>query len=180
MLILLTILVLAAAASAFIYFFIKNNSERRLNSGDVGTLPETTHLRGLFEPSDEDLLAESQAAEDQAELDEVRLDDGIKRKELTEFRNRLRAWHAAPNISEIAGLLEFARVDGDSSAIAAETITKEFLNGRIDRISSDDLAQMLESHFWLLSAEKREPAVSFRIKEAIRELRETGANAPIV
>jgi hypothetical protein len=180
MLILLTILILAAAASAFIYFFNKNNSERQLDSANVGTFPETTPLRPLFEPSDEEMRAELLATDLRDQLDEVHLDDEIERKHLAEFRNRFRAWRAAPNVAEIGDLLELARLDGDSFAVAAETITKEFLNGRIDRISSDDLEQMLESHFWLLPAEKREPAISFRVKEAIRELRETGAKAPIV
>jgi hypothetical protein len=180
MLILLTILVLAAAVSAFIYYFNKNISERQLDASDVGMLPETTHLRGLFEPSDEDLLVESQAAEYQAELDDERYDDEVQRSRQAELRSRLRAWQNAPNIAEIGELLELARTDGDSSAAAVETITKEFLNGRIDRISSDDLAQMLESHSWLIPADERGPAVSFRIKEAIRELRETVAKAPTV
>ena len=178
MLILLTILVLAAAASAFIYFFVKDNSERQLVSGDIGTLPESTNLRPLFTPSDENLRADSVAAKMQAVSDEAALEFDNERKQLAEFRNRLRSWQAAPNTAEIGELLELARSNGDSCAVAAETITKEFRNGRINGISADGLAQMLESHFWLLSAEKREPAFSFRVRETIRELRETGANAP--
>ena len=180
MLILLTILILAAAASAFIYFFVKDNSERQLVSGDIESLPETTNLRPLFTPSDEDLRADSVAAEMQAESDEAALEFDNERKQVAEFRNRLRSWQAAPNTAEIGELLELARSNGDSYAVTAEAITKEFLIGKINGISADGLAQMLESHFWLLSAEKREPAISFRIKEAIRELRESGAKAPSV
>jgi hypothetical protein len=180
MLILLTILVLAAAASAFIYFFIKDNSERRLVSGDLRSLPETTNLRPLFAPSDDELRAKSAAAERQAEIEDERFNDDIGRKRLAEFRNRLRGWQTAPDTAKIGDLLELARIDGDSYAVAAETITKEFLNGRVNGISADGLAQMLESHSWLLPDEERGPAISFRIKEAIRELREVGAKAPNV
>jgi hypothetical protein len=180
MLILLTILVLAAAASAFIYFFIKDNSERQLVSGDIGSLPESTHLRPLFEPSDEELRAEAHAAEQLAVLDEAVLNFENERKQLVEFRNRLRSWQVAPNTPEIGELLELACINGESFAVAAETITREFLNGRINGLSAVEFAQLLESHFWLLSAEEREPAVSFRIRETIRELRETGANASSV
>jgi hypothetical protein len=180
MLILLTILILAAAASAFIYFFIKDNSERQLVSGDIRSLPESTNLRPLFAPSDEELRAESIAAEQQAESDEAALDLEIERKQLAEFRIRLGTWQAAPHTAEIGELLEIARSDGDSYAVTAETITKEFLNGRVHGVSAVDLAQMLESHFWLLPAEEREPAVSFRLRETIRELRKSGAKAPNV
>jgi hypothetical protein len=177
MLILLTILVLTAAASAFIYFFNRNNSERQLAAGDRGSMPEATNLRPLFAASDEELRAESVAVEMQAELDQAAIEFENERKQVVDFRSRLRSWQAASKAAEIGELLEFASFDGDPFAVAVEAITKEFLNGKINGISAEGLAQMLESHFWLLSAEEREPAISFRIKEAIRELRETGAKA---
>jgi hypothetical protein len=180
MLILLTILVLAAAASVFIYFFNKDNSDRLLAASDHESLPQTTDLRPLFAPTDEELRAEAVAAEEQADAEEVAIELEIERKQRIEFRDQLRNWKAAPNSSEIGELFNIAVSDSESFALTAETVTNEFLNGRLNGISADDLAQMLESHFWLLSAEEREPGVTFRIKEAIRELRETGAKAPNV
>ena len=180
MLILLTILVLAAAASAFFYFFNNRNNQRRLKAKKFGSFPETTGLRPLFEPTEDEIQENAREAENQAATDDAKLDDDEARKDAANVRNRLNAWRSAPNRSEIAELLTAASIEGELSAQTAEAITNEFLSGRLDGISANDLAQMLESRFWLLPLEVRAPAISFRIRETIRELRETGAKASTV
>jgi hypothetical protein len=180
MLILLTILVLVAAASAFIYFFNHRNNERQLEANEFDSFPETTPLRPLFEPTEDDIQQAAREAETRAAIDDAQLDEDAARKHATEVRNRLNAWRVAPNRSELGELLRAASFDGELSAQTAEAITDEFLSGKLDGISADDLAELLESHFWLLPAEVRAPAISFRIRETIRELRETEAKASTV
>ena len=83
---------------------------------------------------------------------------------------RLDAWRKGPNKTEIADLLEAASFDGELFTDAVDAIAGKFHNGEIEGLSTQDLAQMLESHFWLIPAEKRTPGVSYRFQTVLRSL----------
>lgn len=171
MLILLTILVLAVAASAFIYFFNKRNFDRQLETGEFGALPETTNLRPLFEPTPDELRADAIEAEKNQKADEDKESGDLDKQRAFKFRSTLSAFRTAPSKGSIAALLELAVDDGTEFADAAEAIADQFRKGRIENLSIDDLAQMLESHFWLVPAEQRTPSMSYRFRTALESLR---------
>jgi Xaa-Pro aminopeptidase len=171
MLVLLTILLTLLAASAIIYFFNRRNFEKQLGFENSGFIPETTNLRPLFEPTEEELLAEEREVEKKLIVNERQASEEAGRKRARAFRTRLNAWRMSPNKTEIADLLEAASVDGEMFADAAETIASELQNSKIEGVSTDDLAQMLESYFWLVPAEKRTPGVSYRFQTILRSLR---------
>ena len=171
MLVLLTILLTLLAASAIVYIFNRRNFEKQLGFENSGFLPETTNLRPLFEPTEEELRAEEREAREALEADERRELEEAEIKRVREFRMRLDAWRTSPNKTEIADLLEAATVDGEMFAEAAEAIAGEFQNGKIEGLSTDDLAHLLESHFWLIRAEKRAPGVSYRFQTVLKGLR---------
>ena len=171
MLILLTILLIAVAASAFIYFFNNRNTERRLEAEEFTSLPETTSLRPLFEPTPEEMHAEAIDAEEKQKMDEKQESNDLERMRSLKFRSTLNAFRAAPSKGSVAALLELAAEDGDKFADAAEAVADKFHKGEIDSVSVDDLAQMLESHFWLVPAEQRTPGVSYRFRTVLESLR---------
>jgi len=170
MLVLLTILLTLLAASAIIYFFNRRNFEKQLGFENSGFLQETTNLRPLFEPTQEDLLAERRAADEKLETDARNELEETEMKQVREFRMRLDAWRKGPNKTEIADLLEAASFDGELFTDAVDAIAGKFHNGEIEGLSTQDLAQMLESHFWLIPAEKRTPGVSYRFQTVLRSL----------
>jgi len=168
MLVLLTILLTLLAASAIVYFFNQRNFEKQLGFENSGFLPETTNLRPLFEPTEEELRAEEREAKEVLEADERSELEEAELKQVREFRMRLDAWRTGPNKTEIADLLDAATVDGELFADTAEAIVGEFGSGKIDNLSNNDLAQILESHFWLIPAENRTPGVSYRFQTVLR------------
>ena len=170
MLVLLTILLTLLAASAIIYFFNRRNFEKQLGFENSGFLPETTNLRPLFEPIEEELLAERRAAHEKLEADARNELEEAEMKQVREFRMRLDAWRKGPNKTEIADLLEAASFDGELFTDAVDAIAGKFHNGEIEGLSTQDLAQMLESHFWLIPAEKRTPGVSYRFQTVLKSL----------
>ena len=175
MLILLTILLAFVAASAIIYFFNRRNFEKQLGFENSGFLPETTNLRPLFEPTEEELLAEQGAAHEKLEADARNELEEAEMKQVREFWMRLDAWRKRPDKTEIADLLEAASFDGETFTHAVDAVAGKFHNGEIEGLSTQDLAQMLESHFWLIPAEKRTPGVSYRFQTVLRSL----GSAPI-
>ena len=171
MLVLLTILFTILAGSAIIYFFNRRNFEKQLGYENSGFLPETTNLRPLFEPTEVELLAEEREAEEKLMAENRQELEDAERADARALRTRLNAWRMSPNKTEIADLLEAASVDGDVFLDAAEAIIGEFQNGKIKGISTEDLAQMLESYFWLVPAEKRTPGVGYRFQTVLKSLR---------
>jgi len=173
MLTLLTILLSLAAVSAYFYLYRRENHDRLLDP--ARDFVDHSHLRPLFMPSDQDLRAdeaETQARLKAIESAEIEAED--HRREI-EFRDRLDRWKTAPAKIEIAVLLNSVHNNGTLLAEAAEGICEVWDNGRLD-LSGNDLAQLIESHFWLVPAENRTPGVSFRIQRLLSSLRSGGGN----
>ena len=173
MLILFTILLLTAAAAAYFYFSNRRNHERELGSGRSEFIPEAPRLRPLFEPTDEEIEADRLSAEKRQEADAAHEFEEAERARTREFYALLNAWRSNPNKSGIANLFELARADGEIYADTAEAVAREFHNNKIEGLSAVDLMQLLESHFWLVPIEKRNPSVSYRFKTVLSSLRST-------
>jgi hypothetical protein len=144
-------------------------------------LPEQKHrkqlngegLRPLFMPTDEELRAEEREKEEirRAESrDEALKSQAKKLAKLEEFRQ---TWHDSPDKLGTIELLRAAAMteDGNAYSETAEQVIETWAENKISGLDREDLAQLLESHFWLLPADKRTPGVSFRLKKEIADLR---------
>ena len=173
MLTLLTILLLLAAVSAYFYLYRHTNDDRLLAPARDNSEP--SHLRPLFMPSDEDLRADELEAQKALKAIETAEKEAEDHRRVVDFHARLDRWKAKAAKEDIADLLNSVHDNGTLLADAAESICGEWDNGRLD-LSESSLAQLIESHFWLVPAEKRTPGVSFRIQRLLSGLRSGGDN----
>lgn len=138
---------------------------------------EAENYRSLFAPTKEDLrLAEKEeqtrSAFERAEEERRLLQQ--KRAELDKIRAR---WSASPDRSATIDLLYSASQTGDGNSYLAvcEDVLAAWRAERLTAIDADDLAQLLESHLWLLPADQRTPGITFRLRDDIADLRRSGS-----
>jgi hypothetical protein len=131
------------------------------------------NFRGLFQPTEEDIRefekAEKEAA--QAKTDEVkRLESAEKLSKVAEF---MQIWRELPSRRNTLELLYIASKseNGEVYNDAAKSVLASWHKGEINDLSAEDLAQMLESHFWLLPTEQRTSGNSFGLNQEIADLR---------
>ena len=115
------------------------------------------NFRGLFQPSEEDIRAFEKAEKEaeQAKTDEVkRLESAEKISKVAEF---MQIWRNLPSKRNTLELLYIASQSENEVAYndVAKSVLESWHNGKIENLSAEDLAQMLESHYWLLPTEQR-------------------------
>ena len=166
MLLILIALILAAAAYVIV-------ARRQSNSGLLGT-QTTRHLDGenlrpLFAPDDEELRALE--LEEQRMLDERNAEEreNERQKNLARFEEFRQTWRESPGRTNTVELLVRAAELG-SSETYLETVD-ELLHKRSGAFKDDELAQLIESHFWLLPQSERTPGVTFTINRELAALR---------
>jgi flagellar motility protein MotE (MotC chaperone) len=171
MLVLVTIVLLLLAAAS-----VAALARRR----DCQSLSESTNrflpvedFRPLFEPTAEELRAverEEAAVEKEAEAEKDREE---REKELDKFRKLRQTWRASVNKTNTVEIIyEASRTaSADAFAETLADVSEAWAAGAIKDLSSDDLAQVLESHFWLLPKSERTPGLSYALREQIANLR---------
>lgn len=129
--------------------------------------------RPLFAPTEEDLREfeaeeEAQAVTKQAE--ELRL---ILKEKLVNLEKIRQTWRESPSKTATIELLYLASQAENSEAYleTAEAVVEAWRTGEIPGLTADDLAHLLDSHFWLLPTHERTPGVSFRIQQETADLR---------
>lgn len=135
-------------------------------------LPEPK-FRTLFGPTDEELL-EAERIEAARVADLARQEDVNERaKKLAKFDEVRQTWANSSTKTSPAELLYQASQteSGESYWNTCESVLTAWHAGELGSTSADDLAQLLDSHFWLLPENERTPGVSFRLKEEIAGLR---------
>lgn len=171
MLFLLTILVVALfIAAAFLVKRHLNSSQ--LEEHQLKNLPEPA-FRPLFEPTEKELRAAAKEEDERltAEQNEQRLKTRAEKvAKLDEFRQ---TWASSPDKRNTVELLVLASESesGEAFAEIAESVVEKWRAGAIADLSSDDLAQIVESHFWLLPLVERTAGVSFRLNREVVDLR---------
>lgn len=165
--------------------FVVVSAALLLKRGRTRTLPESTDnflpaagYRPLFEPDE----AEMRAAErlERARADTLR-EEELKAKQAKKreaFLHVLNFWSETPDRQKTVEMLYLASQTGDGSLYteAATAVLEEWHRENIPGLSANDLAQMLESHFWLLPADERTPGITFRLKDDIADLRRAGSD----
>lgn len=164
MLILIPVLIITAAAVA--YFLTRNartvqpNDERRFDS---------SNLRPLFQPTDEELR--DQAADEKKQLEELR-----NLRETWEFEQLLleneTKFRADATNQSAAELLRVAAQGSDAVTFcrAADIVVRLWREGETS-LTAQDLAELLDSHFRLLPQQERTSGGIFRLRTEIEELR---------
>ena len=128
-----------------------------------------THLRPLF-PADEEEVRNGDADAVPIEAEPVDDDDEERLAKLAELRQ---TWGANPNKRNAVGLLKIAS-ECASAAVYSDvvrSVVREFHSGRINGLAAADLADLIETHLWLLPAKEKMSGEGFMVKQEISELR---------
>ena len=131
------------------------------------------NYRPLFAPSDEDLReaeAEEKARLTTQQSEEI---ERTAKERLVNFEKFRQTWREYPNKAATIELL-YRASQTESGEVYLETariVLEAWRTGKIPDLTADDLAHLLDSHFWLLPTYERTPGVSFRIKQETAGLR---------
>lgn len=170
MLYIFTILVVLLAAIGIAVLVKRRIDRDLLESNQPKNLMET-NLRPLFEADEGDVRV-ADAGDETIEAEVVDDEREKKLEKLSEFRQ---TWRANPNRRDTVTLLLMAS-ESESAAVYAETVTEvinEWRAGRLDGLPSTDLAELIETHLWLLTPGERMSGKSFLVKQEISELRKS-------
>ena len=91
----------------------------------------------------------------------------------SQYERDLADWIASPTRPKTIVLLsDAAKSENEHIYIkACKEVLRIWRTGSVSDLSANDLAQLMESHYWLIPAENRTPGASFLIKEEIAGLR---------
>jgi len=172
MLILFTILVvLSAVITISVWLKVQKNRNSLISEHFREIEPPVG--RGLFEPSEEELRSlelEEKAKTEAQKAEEARRIIAGKAEKLRQFSE---FWKTSPNKRTTVELLSLAAQteSGKLFSETAENVVQQWQEKGIEDLSAEQLAQILDSHFWLLPHEERTPGVSFWLKQEIASLR---------
>src|SRR6185369_15699674 len=172
MLFALTIFVVLLAAIC-VAFLVKRRIDQDLLESDQPKNLMDTHLRPLFEADDEEMrLLDEAEAEAGSERDVTDPEQSINERlaKLDEFRH---TWGANPNKRDTARLLSMASECESAAVFSGVTgdVLREWRTGRLDGLSAADLAELIETHLWLLPVTERMSGEGFVLKQEISSLR---------
>ena len=103
-----------------------------------------------------------------------------EKEKLAKFEELRQTWRTSATRANTIELLFQASQSGDGKIYldVCEDVLKAWNAGTPDGLAADELAQIMESHVWLIPANERTPGVSFRLKEEIAGLRgKSGSSA---
>jgi hypothetical protein len=158
-----------ATATAVYIFLAFKNFDRYGNNYTLN--PKNFH--GLFQPTEEELRAFEKAEKeaDKAKSEEAkRLESEEKISKVIEFMSN---WREMPSRRNTLELLYIASQSENGNVYnkAAKSVLESWNEGKISDLSAEDLAQILESHFWLLPSEQRTSGIGFGLNQEIASLR---------
>lgn len=169
MLFLITILAVLAAVGVIAYFTQRRGRQSLPESNFYSTLPPE-NLRPLFLPTEEEMRKEEAARETALRNEENRFESEKKLAKLAEVRQNWLESYDRKNTVEL--LYRASQCEtGEAYFDTCFAVIEAWRAGKIADLTDDDLAQLLESHFWLLPADERTPGVTFRLNGEIADLR---------
>jgi hypothetical protein len=169
MLFILTVLVVLLAVVT-VTVFVKRRIDRDLIESSEPRNLVDTNLRPLFEADEEEVR-------DPGALDSVVIEtesvDDEKEKKLAKLEEFRQTWGENPDKRNTIELLAAASETGVAEMYAAEAseVTGRFRKSGIGGLTAADLADLLETHLWLLPAGERMSGSSFVVKQEIADLR---------
>lgn len=175
MLLTFTILAIVLAFAALVGF-LAGRTVKRLPAAPSEQKLITNYpndLRPLFQPEEADIRAFEKAERERRALKEAEnsIEELAKKAEKVEGHKRL--WQISPSRANTVELFYLAS-QSENGKVYRETsgeILELWKKGRIDDLKSHDLAQLLESHFWLLPEKERTSGDKFWLQNEIASLR---------
>jgi len=165
---LLILIILAVATAAAIYLARRKTPKALERAID----PAAESYRPLFEPSRAELDAAVLEREREAEAQQTAQQKVAFDERVAEFNKKVVLWSASPTRAstlEIVGLASGM----ERGTIYIETVRKvvqAWNRGQITGIAAHELAQLLESQFWLLPTGERTFGGNFSLRDEIAGL----------
>ena len=174
MLFLLAVLVVFAAAVS-IAVLLKVSKKRRNLSTNYPEKLESPVYRSLFEADEAEIRAFERARLEAEKRENLKQIATEKEKKVNQF---LAVWQNLPSRKNTIELLYLASQSecGEIYFRITSRILEFWRAKKINDLSADDLADVLESHFWLLPSEQRTWGVSFGLRQEIADLRRKSSN----
>ena len=166
MLVIFTVVLLIAAA---IILFVKRQTRTLLLEDQTPKHLNGENLRPLFAPDEEELRALEREELKMLEARDVELRAKERQKKLASFEEFRETWRELPSRANTVELL-FRASELERGEVYLDTID-ELLHKRSDVFTNDEIAQLIESHFWLLPQSERTPGVTFTINRELAALR---------
>ena len=166
MLVIFTVVLLIAAA---IILFVKRQTRTLLLEDQTPKHLNGENLRPLFAPDEEELRALEREELKMLEARDVELRAKERQKRLASFEEFRQTWRELPSRANTVELL-FQASELERGDVYLDTID-ELLHKRPDVFTDDEIAQLIESHFWLLPQSERTPGVTFTINRELAALR---------
>ena len=156
------------ATAIYVILSIKN-----FNPSASNNLFNPKNFRGLFQPTEKELRAlekaekEAESAKTE-EAKQLELQEKISKVE--EFKS---VWRDSPTKRNTIEILYLASESGvEKVYVDTATLVLDVWNSvKIENLSTSDLAQLLESHYWLIPTKNRTSGVSFGLNQEIASLR---------
>jgi hypothetical protein len=166
MLLIFTVVFLIAAA---IILFVRRQTRTPLLEDQNPKYLNGENLRPLFAPDETELRSAELEKQKQDEAQWVEEAENERQKKLASFEEFRQTWRELPDRANTIELL-FRASQTDLGTNYMETVD-EILHKRPESLSDEDLAQLIESHFWLLPQSERTPGVTYTINHELAALR---------
>jgi hypothetical protein len=167
---LLLIAVLAILSAAFLFWAKGRGAQSELTSSVDHQRLDTTQLRPLFEPSQDELEREAREFESRQVADR---EAAVRADALTQIDDALRAWRSDHSISSAATVLMqmIGKGDADTFSRAAGEIIEYHRATDFQTVSVASVADLIDSHMRLLPVSERSSGTLFWLREEISRLR---------
>lgn len=171
MLILFTILVVLSAVAVFAVYAKRRNSNL-LEQNPPKNL-EAPHYRPLFAPTEDEIRAFAREEKLRAEAkvaEDARRILVEKAEKASEFE---KDWALTPDRKKTIELLFLAAASENAKIFSeiSENVIKLWRENRIENLTAQDLADLLDSHFRILPQQERTSGALFWLREEIERLR---------
>ena len=164
------IFLIVVVGSISIAVFVKRQIDRDLLESQEPKQLTDTHLRPLFAEDGEEMREDEPSETSVIEAEPV---DDSQEKKLAKLEEIQQTWSANPDKRNTLELLAAAAETGVGEMYAgvAGEVAARFRKRELTGVSALDLADLLETHLWLLPAEERMSGEGFLVKQEIAELR---------
>ena len=169
MLFIYTILVVLLLVTVVAVFAKRRIDRDLIESSEPKNLMDT-HLRPLFVEDEEEVRGLESADTNVIDAEPV---DEASEKRLAKLAELRHTWGENPTKRDAVNMLVTA-AETESASIYSSVVSdviREWRAGRIEGLSSADLAELVESHLWLLPVEEKTSGAGFVIKQEISKLR---------
>lgn len=167
---LLIIAVLAFVSAALLLFRYAKRQQPQISDKNRGLSDPPLGARPLFAPTDEELRRD---AREQSAREIAKREYSARAESRKQIDAALLDWRENKDLKSAAELLNVAAEsgrDGDFARAAEEMLAIHNESG-IDGVSTNDLADLIDSHLMLLPNEERSSGANFWLKKEVAKLR---------